>query len=188
MTGKLLKTRYHVVFDMGDVQILRATPDHVPAIRAMVQAAYAKYVDRIGRPPAPMLADYEQILEEGKQEVWVLAVPESNTEAKPSPPPPPPPSTAVGSIILAPDSSCAAALKINNLVVDPSSQGKGYGRVLMGFAEELARSRGRDKLTLFTNVMMWENIGLYAKLGFAEVGRRVEDGYERVYFEKDLGS
>ncbi|KAK8091866.1 hypothetical protein PG997_002227 [Apiospora hydei] len=196
---------------MGDVQVIRATPDHVPAIRAMVQAAYAKYVERIGRPPAPMLANYERILEEGKQEVWVLVLPRSTGDT---------PSTshdshgkeiaqqqqqegdpedqedkrtnasvaaaAIGSIILAPDPE-RNDLKINNLVVDPDSQGKGYGRVLMGFAEELARTRGRDKLTLFTNVMMWENIGLYAKLGFMETGRRVEDGYERVYFEKGLG-
>ncbi|KAK8108996.1 hypothetical protein PG984_014797 [Apiospora sp. TS-2023a] len=170
---------------MGEVQIIKATPDHIPAVRTMVQAAYAKYVDRIGRPPAPMLADYERILEEGKQEVWVLTVSDSNTEPKPWSSAS---STAVGSIILALDPSCAAALKINNLVVDPNSQGKGYGRVLMEFAEGLARTRGLDKLMLFTNVMMWENIGLYAKLGFAETGRRVEDGYERVYFEKSLGS
>lgn len=170
---------------MGDVQVIRATRDHVPAVRAMVQAAYAKYVDRIGRPPAPMLADYDKILEEDKQEVWVLAVPESSSDTNPSSSSS---SNTMGSIILAPDPSCAAALKINNLVVDPNSQGKGYGRVLMGFAEDLAKTRGLYKLTLFTNVMMWENIGLYAKLGFAEVDRRVEEGYERVYFEKDLGS
>ncbi|KAK7960637.1 acetyltransferase protein [Apiospora saccharicola] len=171
---------------MSDVQIIRATPDHVPAVRAMVQAAYAKYVDRIGRPPAPMLADYDKILEEGEQEVWVLTVPQSGVGAML--PSSSSSTTTAGSIILAPDPSCVAALKINNLVVDPKSQGKGYGRVLMEFAEELARTRGLKKLTLFTNVMMWENIGLYAKLGFAEVGRRDEDGYERVYFEKSLGS
>ncbi|KAK8076305.1 acetyltransferase [Apiospora phragmitis] len=196
---------------MGDVQVIRATRDHVPAIRAMVQDAYAKYVDRIGKPPAPMLEDYEKILEEGTQEVWVLVQRSTRDASSPTPnsdgektvqqqqqqvdleeeedkekstnmaaP------EAVGSIILAPD-SVGAALKINNLVVDPGFQGKGYGRVLMGFAEELARARGLHKLTLFTNVMMWENIGLYAKLGFSETGRKVEDGYERVYFEKGLG-
>ncbi|KAK8848746.1 acetyltransferase protein [Apiospora arundinis] len=194
---------------MSDVQVIRATREHVPAIRAMVQAAYSKYVERIGRPPAPMLADYEKILDEGVQEVWVLVLQSTSVKTIPSSSPPnsvdeqggqqkqqtsgaggqmgdnrsPP---ALGSVIVAPDSHCAAAIKVNNLVVDPDSQGKGYGRVLMGFAEELARSRGLDKLTLFTNVMMWENIGLYAKLGFSETGRRVEDGYERVYFEKRL--
>ncbi|KAK8022427.1 hypothetical protein PG993_013194 [Apiospora rasikravindrae] len=194
---------------MGDVQVIRATQDHVPAIRAMVQAAYAKYVERIGRPPAPMLADYERILEEGKQEVWVL-VPQQGTGGTTSPFPDlegevkaqqqqqgtteeqehkrksASVTRAVGSIIVAPNPACTA-LKINNLVVDPDSQGKGYGRVLMGFAEELARTRGLNKLTLFTNVMMWENVGLYAKLGFTETERKVEDGYERVYFEKGLG-
>ena len=183
-------------------------PEHVPAIRAMVQAAYAKYVERIGRPPAPMLADYEKMLAGNAQEVWVLARESTTTDAPASSSTPNSDSekgdgqqkqsepgeqegggrgqAALGSVIVALDPQCATALKINNLVVDPNSQGKGYGRVLMGFAEELARNRGLCKLTLFTNVMMWENIGLYAKLGFAETGRRVEDGYERVYFEKSL--
>ncbi|KAK6822522.1 acetyltransferase [Apiospora arundinis] len=133
---------------MSDVEVIRATREHVPAIRAMVQAAYSKYVERIGRPPAPMLADYEKILDEGVQEVWVLVLQITSVEAIPSSLPPqfcrraegsPP---ALGSIIVAPDSHCAAAIKVNNLVVDPDSQGKGYGRVLMGFAEELARTRG----------------------------------------------
>ncbi|KAK6851895.1 acyl-CoA N-acyltransferase [Apiospora arundinis] len=193
---------------MSDVQVIRATREHVPAIRAMVQAAYSKYVERIGRPPAPMLADYEKILDEGVQEVWVLVLQSTSVKTIPSSSPPIPSTSrgsaeaadkwcwgqkgdersppALGSIIVAPDSHCADAIKVNNLVVDPDSQGKGYGRVLMGFAEELARNRGLEKLTLFTNVMMWENIGLYAKLGFSETGRRVEDGYERVYFEKRL--
>ncbi|KAK8117427.1 uncharacterized protein PG998_005708 [Apiospora kogelbergensis] len=170
---------------MADVRVIKAMPEHVPAIRAMVQAAYAKYVERIGRPPAPMLADYEKMLagnaqeREGETGSRSRASPESKRAGGRG-------QAALGSVIVALDPQCATALKINNLVVDPNSQGKGYGRVLMGFAEELARNRGLCKLTLFTNVMMWENIGLYAKLGFAETGRRVEDGYERVYFEKSL--
>ncbi|KAK7990695.1 acyl-CoA N-acyltransferase [Apiospora arundinis] len=171
---------------MSDVEVIRATREHVPAIRAMVQAAYAKYVERIGRPPAPMLADYEKILDEGVQEVWVLVLQSTSVKTIPSSSPPNSVDEQGGQSLWPPDSHCAAAMKVNNLVVDPDSQGKGYGRVLMAFAEELARSRGLDKLTLFTNVMMWENIGLYAKLGFSETGRRVEDGYERVYFEKRL--
>ena len=56
----------------------------------------------------------------------------------------------------------------------------------MGYAEDLARRRGYPAVTLFTNVKMHENIGLYAKLGFVETGRRTEAGYERVYFRKEL--
>ena len=38
--------------------IRRATPGDVAALRAIASAAYRKYVPRIGRPPAPMTADY----------------------------------------------------------------------------------------------------------------------------------
>lgn len=57
----------------------------------------------------------------------------------------------------------------------------------MSHAEQVARSRGLNTITLFTNVKMYENICLYAKLGFVETGRRVEGPYERVYFRKVLG-
>jgi hypothetical protein len=33
---------------------------------------------------------------------------------------------------------------------------------------------------------MFENLGLYLKMGFVETGRREEDGFERVYFRKEL--
>ena len=51
-----------------------------------------------------------------------------------------------------------------------------------------ARAQGRPRLVLYTNVMMWENVALYGRWGFAETGRRREDGYERVYFAKDLAA
>ncbi len=35
------------------------------AVRACVRAAYAKYVERIGREPAPMLADYQRLIAQG---------------------------------------------------------------------------------------------------------------------------
>jgi hypothetical protein len=34
---------------------------------------------------------------------------------------------------------------------------------------------------------MTDNLSLYPHLGYAEVDRRTEDGFNRVYFEKDLG-
>jgi hypothetical protein len=33
---------------------------------------------------------------------------------------------------------------------------------------------------------MTENQAIYARLGYRETGRRTEDGYQRVYMEKDL--
>ena len=39
-------------------QIVPATPGDAGAVAGCVRAAYAGYVERIGREPAPMAADY----------------------------------------------------------------------------------------------------------------------------------
>lgn len=134
----------------------------------MVDAAYSKYIERIGKPPAPMAADYHQVIQDDN--VFVLRDEQNDV---------------IGSIVLGDDPD-SDSIKINNLVVDPRGQGRGYGRVLMEHATSIARSQGRSALTLYTNVKMYENLGLYAKMGFAETGRRTEDGFERVYFRKSI--
>ena len=53
-------------------------------------------------------------------------------------------------------------------------------------AEATARQRGLPILRLYTNVRMTENMPFYRGLGFIETGRRHEDGFDRVYFEKEL--
>ena len=70
--------------------------------------------------------------------------------------------------------------------IRPSAQGAGLGRRLLEFAEEQARQRGLARLDLYTNEVMTENQAIYARLGYRETGRRTEDGYQRVYMEKDL--
>ncbi|KAH8425128.1 GNAT family N-acetyltransferase [Aspergillus melleus] len=152
------------------LSIIKATPDHVPFIQSMVTAAYSKYIPRIGKPPAPMAANYYELL--NTREIFVLERLEDHT--------------IVGSIVLRADSD-TNSVSINNLVVDPETQGKGYGRLLMNFAEDLAKERGYEAMTLFTNIKMYENLALYPKLGFVEIDRREEDGYERVFFRKDIG-
>ena len=37
----------------------------VPAIESCIEAAYSIYVDRIGKPPAPMLDDFEELVDAG---------------------------------------------------------------------------------------------------------------------------
>ncbi|KAI5456011.1 acyl-CoA N-acyltransferase [Mariannaea sp. PMI_226] len=153
----------------GETHILKARTEDIPIIRGMVNAAYTKYIERIGKPPAPMNTDYDELMK--THDIFVL---ESNEDQR-----------VVGSIIIAVDQE-SESIKINNLVVDPTSQGRGYGRILMNFAEEFARSQGFAALTLFTNVKMYENLALYPKMGFVETERRTEEGYERVYFRKNL--
>ncbi|KAI8682115.1 N-acetyltransferase domain-containing protein [Fusarium keratoplasticum] len=156
-------------FTSDELTLERATPQDVPAIKAIVDAAYTKYIERIGKPPAPMTTDYEEVLQ--SHDVFVLRKKEDDI--------------IVGSIVLGHQQG-SDAVKINNLVVDVTAQGRGYGGVLMRYAAEFAKSRGCSALELFTNVKMWENLGLYAKMGFMETERKTDEGYERVYFRKDL--
>jgi GNAT superfamily N-acetyltransferase len=53
------------------MSIRRAATTDLPAIRAVITDAYTKYIERIGRPPAPMTTDYAAALEHSR--VWVLA-------------------------------------------------------------------------------------------------------------------
>jgi ribosomal protein S18 acetylase RimI-like enzyme len=144
-------------------RIRLATPADLPAVREVVTAAYARYLDRMDRPPGPMLADYAAEVEAGR--LWVTGEP------------------VTGLIELAPGDG---SLHIGNVAVHPSAQGTGLGRRLLEFAEEQARQRGLNRLDLYTNEVMTENQAIYARLGYRETGRRTEDGYRRVYLEKDL--
>jgi hypothetical protein len=45
--------------------IRRAAPEDREAVEAIVRAAYSPYVERIGKPPGPMLDDYAALIAEG---------------------------------------------------------------------------------------------------------------------------
>jgi len=70
--------------------------------------------------------------------------------------------------------------------VFPECQGRGYGRRLLEFAEECARTAGLPEVRLYTNVKMTENIALYERVGYEETDRAVVDGYRRVFMRKRL--
>lgn len=142
-----------------------ANASDVPAIKPMVAAAYSKYIERLGKLPAAMTADYDELVE--AQGLYVLRVGRD----------------VAGSVLLSREGD---SIKVSNLVVAPSAQGRGYGRVLMDHAEDIARAQGLPAVTLFTNERMHENIALYTKLGFTEIGRRTEDGFNRVFFRKSV--
>jgi len=142
-----------------------AKAEDVPAIKPMIDAAYSKYIERFGKLPAAMTADCDKLVE--TQSLYVLRVGRN----------------VIGSVLLSRDDD---SIKVNNLVVEPSAQGRGYSRVLMDHAEGMARALGLAAVTLFTNERMHENIALYTKIGFSETGRRTEDGFNRVFFRKSL--
>jgi ribosomal protein S18 acetylase RimI-like enzyme len=147
-------------------QIVPAGAADANAVTACVRAAYAEYVERIGREPAPMAADYAALIAAGA--VWVVRAE----------------GAIAGVLVLRPQ---PPSLLLENVAVAPAHRGRGLGRSLIGFAEEHARASGFDAVVLYTNERMTENLGLYPALGYTETGRRVEDGFARVYFRKPVG-
>jgi len=150
-----------------------ARPGDVPSLAAIAKEAYALYWPRMDRTPAPVLADYGALVAAG--EVTVL---EADGEV-------------AGFIVMRPEPSqeqgAGLALHVENLAVAPDFQGRGYGAVLMEQSDKAARQCGASTIELYTNISMTENIAFYGKLGFAEVGRRRQDGYDRIFFSKGVG-
>ncbi|MDH3581754.1 MAG: GNAT family N-acetyltransferase [Hyphomicrobiales bacterium] len=135
-------------------------------IRDLVRGAYALYVPRMGREPAPMVADYEMLIA-GKH----LEVTETDGN--------------IAGILVS--FARGDHLHVENVAVSGAAQGRGVGRALMDRAEEQARNLGLNAVELYTNEVMEENFPFYAALGYVITGRAVEDGYKRVYFRKELG-
>ncbi len=146
--------------------IRRAEPQDRATVEAIVHAAYSVYVERIGKPPGPMLDDYIRLIDEGA--VSVLEAPDG---------------VIAGLIVVLanPDH-----LLLDNVAVRPDRQGQGIGRRLIAFAESEARRLGFAELRLYTHATMTENITLYRRLGFRETGRGREAGYHRVFMTKRL--
>ncbi|MEN3974841.1 GNAT family N-acetyltransferase [Emcibacter sp. SYSU 3D8] len=140
-----------------------AEAEDTDRIRACVHAAFAPFVERIGRPPAPMLADYAALVAAGKVHVTAPDL--------------------VGLIVLYPR---GAALHVENVAVSPEARGKGFGRELMAFAEASARRLRLGAVELYTHQKMTENITYYSALGYREIRRGVEDGFPRVWFRKPV--
>jgi ribosomal protein S18 acetylase RimI-like enzyme len=147
----------------GPLGLRRATADDLPAIRAVIDAAYARYLTRMDKPPAPLFRDYGPSVEAGT--TWVTGSPV----------------TAVLTLYPRDDH-----MYVENIAVDPSAQGRGLGRALMEFAEQEAARRALNRMALVTHEAMTENQAIYARLGYVEIERRAEDGYRRIYMEKPL--
>ena len=140
-----------------------AQPDDRAAVEAIVAAAYSVYIERIGKPPGPMLDDYARLIEAGAVSVFAAD------------------GAIAALIVLLPKTD---HLLLDNIAVRPDRQGQGLGRRLIAFAESEARRLGYAELRLYTHRAMTENIALYTRLGFRETGRGREAGYDRVFMTK----
>jgi ribosomal protein S18 acetylase RimI-like enzyme len=147
----------------GPPGLRRATAGDLPAISAIIEASYAKYLTRMDKRPAPMFRDYGPSVADGT--TWVAGSP------------------VMAVLTLYPREG---HLLVENIAVHPDAQGRGLGRALMEFAEQEAGRRGFARMALVTHEAMTENQAIYARLGYSEVDRRAEDGYRRIYMEKQL--
>lgn len=148
------------------MRIRPAIPADEPAVRACAEAAYAQYVEAIGRKPAPMVADFAAQIRDGL--VHVATGDAGQVE---------------GYVVYYPQDE---AMHLENIAVLPSAAGRGIGKALVGRCEAAAREAGMAAVELYTNAKMTANLTIYPHLGYRETGRRHEDGFDRVFFRKDL--
>ena len=123
----------------------------LPAVASIVSNAYRGYIERIGKPPAPMLDDYSAHVR--NHAAWVAEIS----------------GQVAGVLILIGKTD---HLLLDNVAVDPSHHGRGIGRALLNFAEREAVRRGYRAITLYTHEKMSENLAMYPALGWIETERR----------------
>ena len=149
---------------MSKPRLRAATSADLPFVERCARAAYAPYVPRIGREPAPMVADFASHLADGELHVIVT----ENT---------------IGYSVHRIE---GGALFIENIAIMPDSQGGGIGRAVFDLLEAEAREAGASQLRLYTNVKMTEALTFYERLGFSITDRRTEEGFHRIYLAKGL--
>ena len=125
--------------------IRRATEADVALVRSVTRSAYAKWVDLIGREPAPMAANYRLAIQ--KHMIDLLA---QQDEVK-------------GLIEMIPSGT---HLLIENIAVLPKAQGFGIGHLLLDHSETVAHRLKLRELRLYTNQAFESNIRFYEKRGF----------------------
>jgi len=142
-----------------------ATQADLAALARIQKGAFDIYVERMGKPPAPMLVNLSAHLE-----VDTVFVAEA--------------AGRVSGYLVCDESQVPPLL--DTVAVAPDAQGRGLGRALFRYLENSLRRKGFDRYQLYTNVKMVENLALYPRLGFVRTKQVTENGYERVYFEKRL--
>ena len=148
------------------VQIRKAIQSDLVDVATCARAAYAQYVDAMGKEPAPMNADFARQIEQGV--VYIAHYQDR----------------FAGYVVFYADG--ADHVHLENVAVLPEMCGKGVGKSLIDYAEQSARQCGAKRVELYTNEAMTANLGMYPKLGYVEISRKLQAGFHRVFFRKDL--
>ena len=131
---------------------------------AIAREAYQQYVATIGKEPAPMVADYATHI-------------------------------ADDTILTASDDGVLIAFAViiekedgfwlETIAVADGHRGQGVGTALLGHAERFMASKARS-YQLYTNEKMTRNKAWYLALGFTLTDVRIQEGYRRIFFKKEL--
>jgi GNAT superfamily N-acetyltransferase len=127
------------------MELRRAASSDASEIRELTRAAYAKWIPVIGREPKPMAADYNAAVHDHL--IDLLYVDEE----------------LAALVEVIPEKQY---LLIENVAVTPKFQGRGYGRMLMAHAEQIATMLKHQETRLYTNKLFAENVRFYLELGY----------------------
>ena len=150
---------------MSEVVLRCAQSDDLAGVQTCVEAAFGRYLPRMDKPPAPMLDDYATLI--AQRCVTVVSLDEQ----------------ILAVMVLQAQED---ALLLETLAVSPAYQGQGLGLRCLQHAEAQAHAAAYAKVVLYTHACMHESLAFYKKLAYQETGRLTEQGYARVYLQKDL--
>ena len=150
---------------MTQVTLRPAETDDLAFVTNCAGSAYSLYIERIGKKPAPMVADFAAAQREGHLEIMQAE------------------KVDIGFLV---SFSRQDSLFVENIAIAPEHQGKGFGGAIFALLEVRAQELGLATIELYTNEKMTENLTLYPRLGFEEFDRRTEAGFNRVYFRKTV--
>jgi N-acetylglutamate synthase-like GNAT family acetyltransferase len=147
------------------VEIRPATEMDALGVSQCVQSAYEHYIPIIGMKPNPMLDDYHVVIEQKQVSVLTFA------------------DQIIGVVVL---EETDEGFLLNNVAITPRYQDKGFGSLLLQFAEKEAMRQGYSAIYLYTNAKMMDNQAIYAARGYVEYERRKVNGRDGVFMRKDL--
>ncbi len=146
--------------------IRKAVADDEAAIQECADKAFSGYISLIGRQPAPMTADFSAQIAAGQ--IYVVLNDGGDL---------------LGYIAFFPQGN---HMNLDSIAVLPAAAGRGIGKKLITFCEAEAKRLGLEAVHLYTNEMMTANLSIYPRLGYVEVDRRTDEGFNRVFFQKKL--
>lgn len=126
--------------------------------------AYQQYVEAIGKPPAPMTADYQHHLD---NDIIVTAKQDD---------------IIIGFAIIIEKKD---GFWLETIAIHPDHSGQGIGTSLMSSIEAHLRPK-TDHYQLYTNEVMIRAQSWYKQLGFRETSRHNASGFMRIYYQKSL--